>query len=147
MVWRNSVTLWTDAIQSGQRSYLPYYNRGNAYLTQGDYLKAVKDYDKALTFHPYYGMAYNNRANAYALMGNTDKALHDYDEAIKFDPYYAESYYNKALLCFFLRGEYREAWKSALQAVTLGHRVSPQLLQAIKERLPQAKGETPVLPR
>ncbi len=74
-----------------------YDGRGNAYKNQGNYTRALADYNTALQLHV--STVYlNNRGNCYMSMGNNTNAMADYDRAIALDPKDAEPYYNRAKL-------------------------------------------------
>jgi tetratricopeptide (TPR) repeat protein len=52
-----------------------YNNRGNAYANQGDYPKAVEDYDRAIKLLPGYAIALKNRGVAFYRLGHIDDAI------------------------------------------------------------------------
>jgi tetratricopeptide (TPR) repeat protein len=60
-----------------------YNNRGNVYAMQGDYDRAIADYDEAIRLDPALASAWHNRGNAYARKGDADRAIADYNEAIR----------------------------------------------------------------
>ena len=51
-----------------------YYNRGNAYLGNGDLDRALADYTQALALNPNLAAAYHSRAMAWAAMKDYDQA-------------------------------------------------------------------------
>ncbi len=71
-------------------------NRGNAYVTKGEYDLAIKDYDEALKLKQDYARALNNRGVAYKKKGDIDRALEDLDQSIKLNPMSAGTYANRA---------------------------------------------------
>ena len=54
-------------IIAGEEKASPYFGRGNAYKEQGDYVRAIADYDKAIELDPSYKNAIYNREIAMAL--------------------------------------------------------------------------------
>lgn len=79
-----------------------YYKRGDKYFINGQYQEAIRDYDKAILFHPIGPdpvcfMIYNNRATAYCNLGNFEKAIDDYSKAIKLSPNNAKLYLNRSI--------------------------------------------------
>lgn len=52
-VWKDSLTLWNDAISKHPGKYIPiaYFNRGTVYTDKGDDQKAILDFDQALTLY------------------------------------------------------------------------------------------------
>jgi tetratricopeptide (TPR) repeat protein len=83
----------TRQIESGRWQGLnlavSYSNRGIAYFNQGEFDRAIADYNQALTLNPKSAAAYNNRGNAYNTKHDYDRAIADYSEAIILDPKYA----------------------------------------------------------
>ena len=61
------------------------------YFYQGDYNKALLDYNKALALQPDYANAYYRRAILYNKTGAYDKARIDYDQAVSLDPRWLDS--------------------------------------------------------
>ena len=67
-----------------------FHNLASVYYDQGNYLKALEYYEKALairervlgTDHPYTAATYNNMALVYDAQGNYEKALEYYEKAL-----------------------------------------------------------------
>ena len=74
-----------------------YFNRGLAYHLNGDYDKAIEDFDKVITMNPNDDKAFYHRGNAHALQNAADKALEDYSQAIQLNPDDARLYYYRGL--------------------------------------------------
>ena len=74
-----------------------FYNRGNIYMSLGEYQKAINDYDQAIAINPKDAMVFCNRGFAYANLGEHQKAINDYDQAIAINPKDARSFYNRGL--------------------------------------------------
>lgn len=56
----DSSTAWTSIEESGQKSAKLYYNLGNAWFKQGNYPKAILNYERALRLDPSYSDARYN---------------------------------------------------------------------------------------
>ena len=86
----------TEIISKGHETKdnlaIVYYNRGWAYGTNGDYDRAIADFNKAVELDPKYAHPYKDRGNAYQKKGNYDQAIADEDKAIELDPKYAQAY-------------------------------------------------------
>ena len=89
-----------------------HFARANAYLSLGEYEKAIADYDDALapgrTGHPddirFTASALNNRGIAYARSGDAERAYSDFNHAITLTPDYESAYVNRASI-FIARAE------------------------------------------
>ena len=58
-------------------AWIFYYNRGSAYMTKGQYDRAILDFNKAVKINTKFAHAYYNRAVVYAIKGEYDKAWQD----------------------------------------------------------------------
>lgn len=94
-VWKNSLTLWDDVVKKYPVDETFYY-RGLAYSEQGDFPKAIDDYNKAIEKNPRNALALDARGIACFNVGLYDRAINDYTEAIRIVPQYATSYSNRA---------------------------------------------------
>jgi len=52
-----------------------YFNRGREYARNGDYDRAIADYNQAIGLNPNYADAYSSRGAVYGSKGNHDSAL------------------------------------------------------------------------
>jgi tetratricopeptide (TPR) repeat protein len=59
---------------------------GNAWSSQEEYDKAIRDYTEAIHLDPKYALAFCNRGLAWSNKKEYDKAIQDYTEAIRLDP-------------------------------------------------------------
>lgn len=108
-VWRDSETLWSDAIDKFPgTSHVAYVNRGNFFFEQGNYVRALRDYEQALELSPLSAMAYKNRGSVYARRGDLVGALGEFDAAIELDPTFSEAYLHRGMTLTLL-GRYRQA--------------------------------------
>ena len=97
----------TLAIQSNgeapERLVQALMARAIAFMTKGDFDRAIQDYDRALSLDPKNGLAFNNRGSAYGRIGDFDRAIGDYENSIRLKP--------DAALPFFNHGEiYAKRW-------------------------------------
>ena len=76
-----------------------YFAQGNTKAALGQYLAAIKDYDKAIQLKPNYAEVYSaiNRGAAKAELGQYVAAISDYDKAIQLEPNLATAYSNRGL--------------------------------------------------
>ena len=82
----------------GNATALPiaYNNRGNAYIAQRDYDRAIRDFDQSIKLNATYTKPINNRGVAYLRKGEYDSAIKAFDDAIKLKPEYGEAFANRA---------------------------------------------------
>ncbi|AFZ11448.1 Tetratricopeptide TPR_1 repeat-containing protein [Crinalium epipsammum PCC 9333] len=69
-----------------------YWIRGNVYVNQKQWDKAINDYNTAIKINPQYANAYLMRGGVYSDQKQWDKAIDDYNTAIKINPQYANAY-------------------------------------------------------
>jgi protein O-mannosyl-transferase len=107
-VWRNSETLWTNAIHLYPKHSLPYYNRAEYYVSIQQWDKAIQDYDKILALRPDDFVTYTNRGNMHLLKGEDEEALRDYNTSLSLNPNFLKNHLNRAEL-FRVNARYAEA--------------------------------------
>lgn len=74
-----------------------YMSRGELSILEGDTIRAVDDYSRAISVDRYYSPAYAGRAYSYLLIKKYENALQDLDEAIRLDPDNPGYYINRGL--------------------------------------------------
>lgn len=94
-VWKNSGTLWDNAISHYPRIYFAYSNRGDFKRLNNDFDGAIKDFKKSISIKPTFVEAYNNLAIAYYYQNNYDSAVVYFSRAIKINPDFAFAYNNR----------------------------------------------------
>ena len=63
-----------------------YFTRGNAYLNQGIYDRALADFDAATRANPTAGGPFNSRGVAFLRQKQLDRAITEFDSAIRLNP-------------------------------------------------------------
>jgi tetratricopeptide (TPR) repeat protein len=124
--WRNSETLWTQALAVTSDNDFAHNNLGYLCIDSGRLDGAISHFEAAAMIrHDKTNMHYNvgsavvemNLANALALKGESDEAMVHYQQAIKLEPKYARAYYNRGNL-LFAKGQIDDAitdWERTLQ--------------------------------
>jgi formylglycine-generating enzyme required for sulfatase activity/tetratricopeptide (TPR) repeat protein len=104
-------------------------NLGLHYYDQGDYEKALMQFNISIASQPDMGEAYNDRGLAYFAMGDTDNAMADFTKAIELLPDPAVSYSNRGGLNLLL-GNSEQALADLDKAIEL----APRLAKAYQTR-------------
>jgi tetratricopeptide (TPR) repeat protein len=85
-VWRNSYTLWADAVEKHPESSTANALMGVVYMELAMDQEAVKHLEKAVQLLPYDYQSRNNLGIVYGRMGEPEKALKEYATAISLRP-------------------------------------------------------------
>jgi tetratricopeptide (TPR) repeat protein len=99
--WQALVAACSTVIATNVRPDLKaaaHFNRGAAYLKQGEGEKALPDFDAALVIMPDFARALEARGGLLFTQGKIDQALKDLDRAIVLDPKSAVAFNNRALV-------------------------------------------------
>ena len=106
--WKNSMTLFSHAVDVTKNNGLAHYNLGQALGDTGDFEKAIVQYYAALKIDNQNATAHINLANALARKGEYDEAFSHFNMALTIEPdnEFAHANLAKALL---LKGKPDEA--------------------------------------
>ena len=86
----------TRAIALDFSDHLPFFLRGQLYLKQHMYLKAIIDFCQSLDLYPNQPQAIANRGEAYLKNGQSRAALEDFELALTHDPTLVKAYCGRA---------------------------------------------------
>ena len=129
-VWKNSFTLWSDAIKKSPDVALTHDCFGEGLLEQGQIEKAIKEFETALKLEPNLppenlspglrrtvANTRNNLGAAYGLKGMTDEAIEEFTLAIRLDPDFDRAYFNlgNALMHKGLTGQALRSFETAVR--------------------------------
>ena len=92
-VWRDSIVLWSDAVQKTRYNAIGYFNLGRAYADRSEYPQAAQAYYQALRIKLDYMEAWTNLAHSLIELRQYDKALACAREALRLDPANARAHY------------------------------------------------------
>ncbi|MBI4384633.1 MAG: tetratricopeptide repeat protein [Nitrospinae bacterium] len=96
-VWKDDISLWSDASRKAPRYIRPYNNLGEAYDRLGRYNEALAQFEAALKIEPDYFFALNNIGNVYGKLMEPLKAIGYFAKALALRPDYATANYNLAM--------------------------------------------------
>lgn len=119
MVWKDSITLWSDVLTNYPKAYLALTNRGFAYYNNGDTEQALSDYNAAIESEPRCYMAYRNRGSLYYFKkNNIDQAISDYSKAININPCYIDAYLDRGNI-YAIKGNINQALSDYGKAIEI----------------------------
>ncbi len=102
-VWRNGISLWSDAVAKSPESSLAHTNLGTGYAQQGRNDKAIEHFLKALRFsdplaRPHLANIHYNLGTTYQQMGRDDMAMGEYKVVAEISPSDFRPHYNLGVL-------------------------------------------------
>lgn len=128
--WRDSISLFSHAIEVTGGNYLAYNNRGTCYSQDKKrYDLAIADYTKAIEIKPDYAEALSNRGNAFKNKGEYDIAIFDFNRAVEINPNLSQVYNNRGTV-YYERGDSDAAIADYNKAVIL----NPNYFEAYNNR-------------
>jgi tetratricopeptide (TPR) repeat protein len=92
-----AIALLSSLVSQNLASAIDYNNRGLMYFQNGEYEKAMADYNQAIALDSQLSQAYNNRGNCYAALGLRVEATLDYDMAIDLNPFNVRALLNQGI--------------------------------------------------
>ncbi len=95
-VWRDDLSLWSDAAAKSPGNARAHYQLGNAWRERGDLEAAGRAWGRAVELDPACSLAWNQLGNVAALAGDRRLARERYQRAVRADPRNAEAHYNLA---------------------------------------------------
>jgi tetratricopeptide (TPR) repeat protein len=97
-IWKDSITLWSYAVEVDPRNVPVLLRRGHTRLLAGDLAGAVVDYEAGLAIAPDDPALHNDRAHARYKLGDLKGAIADYNATITAEPHYAGAHYNRGIV-------------------------------------------------
>ncbi|MGA9097468.1 MAG: tetratricopeptide repeat protein [Methanotrichaceae archaeon] len=95
-----------------------WYNKGVDVMSQGDFLQAIKYFDKAIELDPKDVKSWNNKGICLLSISRFDDAIACIDKTIEIDPQHAFYWYNRGV-CMDRLGHVDEAIQSFDKAIEL----------------------------
>jgi len=100
----------------GMAPYYVAFLGGEKFYRDGDYDKAIAEFNRCISLKADYADAYASRGNAYRKKGDVNRAIEDYSRAINLKSSFAEVYNYRGFL-YAKRGEYKRAVEDYTQAI------------------------------
>ncbi len=85
-IWKNSVTLFSHALQVNRDNFVAHSNLASEYANQGKKIEAVRHYKEAVRIHANDLIALNSLGRLYGEMGQIDDSIHYYSQAVLYNP-------------------------------------------------------------
>lgn len=85
-VWRDRISLWSDAAAKSPAKARPHSNLGVALKKAGRLEEAIFHFTETIRLDPEFYEAYNNLANSYILLGRHEEAIANYKKALAIKP-------------------------------------------------------------
>jgi len=106
--WRNSVALFTHALESTTDNWIMHSNMGHVFFDRGDLARAAAHYSAAIEIEPRSIKPHYNLGTVLVEQGKLDEAVALYREAVRLDPDYADAHNNLGNI-LERRGKFDEA--------------------------------------
>lgn len=127
--WKNSKTLFSNALTVFPESPLAHLNLGLYYKEKNNLEKAIDIYSKGLKFSNGYYRLYQNRGKIYFDQGRIKLALKDFNKSLSIFPDNSNTLSNRGAAYGFLK-DYDNALVDLIKALEL----NPQNLDALSNR-------------
>ena len=102
-VWKDEISLWSDAAKKSPNKARPFLNRGYAYGNIQQWDNAIIDFNKVNEIEPkFHSAAYYNLGLAYWTKGQKDLSVKNYSLAIEVNPKYDDAYYARGTCYYYL---------------------------------------------
>ncbi len=92
--WKNSITIFTRALEVTTRNYVAHLNLGTALAERKDYRTAAKHFEASLRVMPEQPKAHFNLGNALYAMGEIDLAIAHFADAVRLNPNFEDARIN-----------------------------------------------------
>jgi len=117
--WKNSIKLWSHALQATENNAKAHNNLGRALRAEGKIKEAIDHYDHAVRIAPDKAMVYFNRALAYASLGQHQRSIEDFNLAVDLNPNFTAAYNNRGMV-YLLQGKKSLGCRDFLKACERG---------------------------
>jgi tetratricopeptide (TPR) repeat protein len=119
-VWRDNFNFWLDTAKKSPDLVEAHSNLGVAYASQGQWDRAIEEYQTALRLKPEYFTAHNNLGVAYASQGQWDRAIEEYQTTLRLRPDSEDAHYNLGV-AYASQGQ----WDRAIEEYQTALRLRP----------------------
>lgn len=110
-IWKDEVSLWSDAVIKAPGSDRAWTNLGLAYLTKKDHTQALEAFEQAILINPDTVVARVGLGSSYHLQGKLDAAVQAYQDSIHLYPNYYLPHFNLGV-AYQQQGQYEKALRA-----------------------------------
>lgn len=140
LVWRNSASLWRQALAVDPKSHTAHNNLGNHHWAAKRLDQAVEHYRAALDLQPLYWPAWTNMGSVLLETGDTQKALFAFRRSLEINPRDSQTQSNLGAV-FIRLGKLDEAVRSFETALSIdpNNQAAAANLNAVRDFLARQK--------
>jgi len=107
--WKNSISLFSHALQVTKNNYLAHDSLGIALDAEGKHQEAMDHYKNAIKINPDYAHAYYNLASAFIDQKNIEEAEKYFRETIRINPNFTNAHNKLGIILEMYYRKYDEA--------------------------------------
>ncbi|HPS19910.1 MAG TPA: tetratricopeptide repeat protein [Candidatus Omnitrophota bacterium] len=96
--WKDEISFFTSTLKFHPNNARLYLNLGNTYYEKDDHIKAIEQYQKAISINPKFDSAYGNIGSSYMALGDFAKAEQYLNTAIQIQPNFPIAHYNLGII-------------------------------------------------
>jgi tetratricopeptide (TPR) repeat protein len=93
LVWKDDLTLWSDAASKSASGFRAHNNLGAAYEARGRLEQAIQEYERAIKIEPDHFITYYNLGLAYFKQGKVNLAVTNFQKSLKINPIFPLTHY------------------------------------------------------
>ncbi len=108
-VWKDSVSLWSSAVEQDSTNVLGHFALGNVYMENQKPRMAILSYRRAIFLSPSFATAHSCLANAYLADGEVGRAIYHYNQALRNGSREDMAIYGNLGMAYEVKGMFDEA--------------------------------------
>ena len=116
--WKNSIALFSHALNVTQNNYVAHNNLGHRLLELGKTDEALTQFEKSIAINPQFEIAYLNLGLAFSRKGELDLAIKHYSKALQIKPDFTVAHNNLGNAWYRL-GRADKAYLHYLEAIKI----------------------------
>ena len=118
--WKTPKNLWVATEKVSPYSIKVHNNLGDIYGGEGDYNRAIQEFQTAIQIEPNYSYAMHNLGNTYLQIGQIELAKEQYLKALKIDPSLYQSAFQLGRIEYYYKN-----YPKAIEYMKLAIQINP----------------------